>query len=369
MIDQAEVIVCSGSGGVGKTTVAAVIAIEAAKRGRRSVVVTIDPAKRLADALGLDDLTNEPQAVAIPGSDASFAALMLDTAATFDELVHRYSADSAQAEKILANRFYRNVTGALSGTQEYMAAEKLYALHNDDRFDLVVVDTPPTRNALDFLDAPGRLTRFLEHRIYRALTTPSRLGMKIANVAAQTVLKTIGRIVGGDVIAEVMAFFQAFEGMEDGFKQRAHEVMEVLHADTTHFVLVASPRTDTITEACFFADRLAEQDLTVSGVVVNRLYPLFGDDPLSAAAAPARGQEAKPHKGAKRVVSPGEALLAANLAELRGIATAERLVLAPLLAAAPEASLAEIPLLDHDIHDLEGLAIIGGHLLAPVAEM
>lgn len=377
LIDESAVIVCSGSGGVGKTTIAAVIAIEAAKRGRRSVVVTIDPARRLADALGLDNLTNEPQVVAIPGSQASFSALMLDTAATFDELVHRYSVDSAQAEKILANRFYRNVTGALSGTQEYMAAEKLFALHHDERFDLVVVDTPPTRNALDFLDAPGRLTRFLDHRIYRALTTPTRLGLKIANVAAQTVLKTIGRIVGGDVIADVIAFFQAFEGMEGGFKQRATEVIELLHSDTTHFVLVASPRSDTITEACFFADRLNEQGLRVSGIVVNRLYPLFADT-SGAAEAPdtsdspttTSSEAATGARGAsKRTTDASEQALRDNLSELRGVAAEERAVLAPLLAAAPIASLAEIPLLDHDIHDLEGLGIIGGHLLVDVTRV
>jgi anion-transporting ArsA/GET3 family ATPase len=370
LIDEAAVIVCAGCGGVGKTTIAATIALEAAKRGRRAVVVTIDPAKRLADALGLQSLSNEPQVVTVPDSTVCFSALMLDTPTTFDELVRRYSADADQAERILTNRFYRNISGALSGTQEYMAAEKLYALHDDDRFDVVVVDTPPTRNALDFLDAPGRLTRFLDHRIYRALTAPSRFGLKIANVAAQTVLKTIGRIVGGAVIADVIGFFQAFDGMEAGFRDRASQVIALLHADTTHYVLIASPRKDTVAEACAFAARLADQDLVVSGVVVNQLQPDFtdvGSDSDFGSSQPSAGH----HRGEGTTVGVDPDDVAAqarraiddNLVALRRFAAEQRVVLAPLLADTPQAIVVEVPMLDHDVHDLAGLTIIGGYLL------
>ncbi len=200
LIDTSSVIVCCGSGGVGKTTTAAVIGLEAARRGRRAVVVTIDPARRLADALGLaDGLASEPQRIdlgadaADTGSAGELWAMMLDTAATFDGIVRANAESDEQIERILTNRFYRNIAGALSGTQEYMAAEMLHALHGDDRFDLVVVDTPPSRNALDFLDAPGVLSRFLDHRLFKLLMLPARSGLKVIGTATQPLLRAIGR--------------------------------------------------------------------------------------------------------------------------------------------------------------------------------
>ena len=169
LVEQRRILVCCGSGGVGKTTTAAVLALEAARAGRRAVVVTIDPAKRLADALGLEGLTGTPSRIEgdWPGE---LWALMLDTKSTFDDLVVENASSPEQGERILTNRFYRNISGALSGTQEYMAMEKLYELNQRTEFDLVVVDTPPTRNALDFIDAPRRLTRFLDHRLFRMIT-------------------------------------------------------------------------------------------------------------------------------------------------------------------------------------------------------
>ena len=236
----AEVVVCCGSGGVGKTTVAAVLAIQAARDGERAVVVTIDPARRLADALGLPDgLAAEPQQIELE-APGELWAMMLDTAATFDGLVRRHAADEDQANRILVNPFYRNIASALSGTQEYMAAETLHQLHNDERFDRVIVDTPPSRNALDFLEAPGVLARFLDHRLFKLLMLPARRGMKAFNLATQPVLKMIGRVVGSDVLADAVAFFQAFAGMESGFRDRAADVLALLRADVTRFVLVAS---------------------------------------------------------------------------------------------------------------------------------
>ncbi|CAN5311590.1 hypothetical protein BH20ACT3_BH20ACT3_15560 [soil metagenome] len=226
LIVERNIVICSGSGGVGKTTAAAVLAMEAAQAGRRAVVVTIDPAKRLADALGLggEGIGNVPRAIDGPWSGELWA-VMLDTKSTFDDLVTRYSTDPGQAERILANRFYKNISGALSGTQEYMAMEKLYELHADDGFDLVVVDTPPSRNALDFLDAPRRLTRFLDPRLYRVLMTPTRGMMKAVNVAAQAFVRSVSKVVGGEVFNDAVTFFQAFDGMEEGFRQRADVVL------------------------------------------------------------------------------------------------------------------------------------------------
>ena len=344
-------VICCGSGGVGKTTTAAAIALDAARRGRRAVVVTIDPAKRLADALGLaGGLTNTP--TEIPGPwPGQLWAVMLDTKSTFDAVVQRYAADEAQAQRILANRFYRNISGALSGTQEYMAAEKLFELHEDHGFELVVVDTPPTRNALDFLDAPGRLMRFLDHRLYRALMTPTRAYMRAVGIAAQAFVRTVSKVVGGPVLSDAIAFFQAFDGMEAGFRQRAERVVQLLSASDTAYVLVTAPRRESVAEAQFFAERLAESDLTVAALVVNRIHPSFGDGDADQARA-----EAAAHDG-----TPVGALWA-NLADFRQIAAREEEQLTGLAASVAPAPVVRVPVLHSDVHDLDGLAEVADHL-------
>jgi anion-transporting ArsA/GET3 family ATPase len=277
VVAQSHVIICCGSGGVGKTTTAAVIALRAALMGRKTVVVTIDPARRLADALGLAGLTNEPaQIQGLPEGSGEMWAMMLDTKATFDGLVVRYAANADQTDQILSNSFYRNISGSLSGTQEYMAAEKLYELAIESDYDLVVVDTPPTRNALDFLEAPKRLAKFLDHRLYKVLMLPTRGIVKAVNVAAQTLLRSISKVVGADVIADAIAFFGAFEGMEQGFKERASKVDDLLSQPSTAFILIASPHADTMAEAQFFASRLKELKITVRALIVNRMQPNFG---------------------------------------------------------------------------------------------
>jgi anion-transporting ArsA/GET3 family ATPase len=357
LVEERTIVVCCGAGGVGKTTTAAVLAAEAAARGRRAVVVTIDPARRLADALGLAGLTNDPTLVdwTPPGRRGDQAvtgelwAVMLDTKGTFDHLVDVYSPDPAQAERIKANRFYRNISAALSGTQEYMAAEKLYELHDDTRFDVVVVDTPPTRNALDFLEAPGRLTRFLDHRLYRALTAPTRVGLKMVNVAAQAFLRTLSRVVGGDAIADAIAFFQAFDGMEEGFRQRANAVAELLASSETAYVLVTAPRRDTVEEARYFAHRLAEGGTPAAAVIVNRVHPDFGDSPRLPA-----GRAAKPSAALVELIQ--------NRAELQALTDAEAVVLAPLTGELGAVPVATVPLLATDVHDLTGLTEIADHL-------
>lgn len=352
LLADASVVVCCGSGGVGKTTTAAVIALEAARRGRRAVVVTIDPARRLADALGLaDGLAAEPQRIELDAAGELWA-MMLDTATAFDGIVRRNAPDDEQAERILANRFYRNISGALSGTQEYMAAETLHQLHGDDRFDLVVVDTPPSRNALDFLEAPGVLARFLDHRLFRLLMLPTRRGLKVVNAATQPLLRAIGRVVGSDVLADAVAFFQSFAGMEGGFRQRAEDVIELLQSDDTRFVIVASPHRDTVAEAVWFAGKIGEHGITRVAGVANRVHPPFGAG--TSADALARADAA----------TGDVAGLWRNLGELRALAQAARDELAPfadLLGAGP---LATVPLLSGDVHDLAALDEIRGHLFA-----
>ncbi|MGH9081550.1 MAG: ArsA family ATPase, partial [Acidimicrobiales bacterium] len=277
LILERSIIICCGSGGVGKTTTAAVLALQAAWSGRSACVVTIDPARRLANALGVDTLANQPTRIDGPWP-GRLHALMLDPKGTFDDLVQRYSDTAEQAEDIKVNRIYRNLTGTLSGTQEYMAMEKLYELVEEGGFDLVVVDTPPTRNALDFLDAPRRLTRFLENRVFQALMKPTRVGLKFMGVAAQALLRTISRVAGADIVHDAVAFFQAFEGIEEGFRTRAARVRELLTQGDTAFVLVASPRADSVVEAVHFAGKLAESQMSVSGLIVNRVQPRFADD-------------------------------------------------------------------------------------------
>jgi anion-transporting ArsA/GET3 family ATPase len=359
LVAEQGVIVCAGSGGVGKTTTAAVIALEGARQGRRAVVVTIDPAKRLADTLGIASLSN--QAARIEGDwPGELWALMLDTKSTFDDLVATYAADPAQAARILDNRFYRNISSALSGTQEYMAGEKLYELHElgaetpegtRARFDLVVVDTPPTRNALDFLDASRRLTSFLDHRIYRMLMAPTRAYLKAVNVAAQTFIRTVGRIVGGEVLDDALAFFTAFEGMEEGFRDRANHVRALLGAPGTSFVLVASPRRDTVEEAAFFADKLQRTDLSVAALVVNRMHPRFGSGPPGVDRARAATLE-------------GTAIgtLYGNLADFRDMADGEEEHLAGLAGSVAPAPVVRVPFLAEDVHDLPTLEQVASHL-------
>jgi anion-transporting ArsA/GET3 family ATPase len=351
LVEQRRILVCCGSGGVGKTTTAAALAMEAARAGRRAVVVTIDPAKRLADALGLEGLTGTPSQISgdWPGE---LWALMLDTKSTFDDLVATNAGDPDQAERILQNRFYRNISGALSGTQEYMAMEKLYELHEQTAFDLVVVDTPPTRNALDFIDAPRRLSRFLDHRLFRMITSPGRGIVKAVNVAAQAFLRTVAKVVGAEVIDDAIAFFQAFEGMEQGFRERADAVFHLLSHGDTAFILVASPRRDTIEEARFFASKLAEADIQVRALVVNRMHPSFGDGLAEATAERARTLAGTDLGGLYR-----------NLAEFQLVASREEEHLSGLAEAVAPAPVVRVPFLPTDVHDLAGLQEVADHLL------
>ncbi len=350
LVGHARVLVCCGSGGVGKTTTAATLALQGAKLGRRAVVVTIDPAKRLADTLGIGSLTNTP--IRIEGSwPGELWAMMLDTKSTFDQLVIKHSTDAAQAQRILGNRFYRNISGALSGTQEYMAGEKLYELHDEADFDLVVVDTPPAHNALDFIDASRRLTNFLDHRLYRMLMTPTRAYLRAVNLAAQAFVRTVSKVIGGEVLEDALAFFSAFEGMEEGFRQRAEGVQALLAAEATAFVLVASPRADAVAEARFFADRLRESNIAVAALIVNRVHPQFS-----------RGHVESDRAQARSALGTALETLYTNLADLRALAEGEEANLADLGAQVEPASVTRVPLLEDDVHDLVSLDRIAAHL-------
>ncbi len=338
-----SIIVCAGPGGVGKTTAAAALAISAARLGRRAVVVTIDPARRLADALGIDALTNEPAQVAGDWSGTLHAA-MLDAKRTFDDLIVRASRDEDQAVRVLSNRFYQNLSTGLSGSQELMAMERLHQLHTSGDYDLIVVDTPPTRNALAFLDAPGALTRLLDSRLFRALTAPGRGVFRMMSRATQTFVRQIGRIIGAEVVDDAVAFLQAVDGIIEGFQLRTEVVVEQLASHDTAFVLVASARRDTVAEATWFLDRLVESGLAVRALVVNRLTPDPGPDVVPA---PAR----VPRAWAEAAVT------------LRHSRALEDVAIAALIADVGPIPVARLPMLVDDVHDLATLGVLADLLV------
>ena len=353
LVDERSVLVCVGTGGVGKTTTAAALAMAAARRGRRVCVLTIDPARRLSDAMGIGEevaLGNDPRRIDLPDRDGDRAggelwAVMLDTATTFDALIATYAPDPDQERTILANRFYRNIADSMSGAHEYMAMEKLYELHTDDRFDLVVVDTPPTTNAIDFLEAPDRIRRFLDHRLYSVLVTPTGGLARVANAAARTFLRSVARIVGASVVDDAIEFFAAFDGMEDGFRARAATVERLLRDDDTAFVAVATPRPDVVRDVLAFTALLDGTGISTDAVVVNRVHP------RSAMSMPSG------------VDDPALAPFVAVLTQATAIADAEDAALLPLHELL-DAEVVRIPLLEADVHDLAGLDALGPLLLA-----
>ena len=340
LLAESRVAVVAGSGGVGKTTMSAAIAMHAALLGRRVVVVTIDPAKRLADALGFGagaTIGNDPVRIPLHDAEGELWAVMLDTRTTFDALVDRYSPNPEQAERIRANLFYRNISGALSGTQEYMAAEKLFELHGDPRFDLVVVDTPPTRQALDFLSAPARLRRFIDHPLYRVVIAPSSIGLRAVGAVSQPVLRTIARVVGAKALDDALAFFRAFQGLDAGFRERAHDVDRVLHDSATTYVVVTSGQPEPVAEATYFMEQLESQGVAASLIVANRLMPHFDDDDRDESAFPRE--------------------LLDNRTQLAAEARAEADALAPLSARRPDTARVDVeivPELLDERHDALG---------------
>jgi len=349
LVAERSVVVCCGPGGVGKTTVSATFALQAAREGRRACVVTVDPARRLADSLGIESLPNTPTLVAgnWPGE---LHALMLDTKGTFDDLVRRYARTPEQAQSIQSNRLYQNLAGALSGTQEYMAMEKLYELTEAGDYDIVVVDTPPTRNALDLLDAPRRLTHFLENRFFRAILLPTRAYLRALSVATQALLRTISKVAGADIVQDAVAFFQAFQGMDEGFRTRASAVRSLLADPSTAYVLVTSPRSDAVEEATFFAGKLADTGMSTAGLVVNRVHPRFAGD----IALP----EYPPESDLAVIVD--------NLRLLDEIAEREEAAYTDLVRQVAPSPVGRVPLLGSDVHDLGGLGTVADHLFGPI---
>ncbi|MEU1147999.1 ArsA family ATPase [Streptomyces sp. NPDC005863] len=277
LIDAPEtrIVVCCGSGGVGKTTTAAAIGLRAAERGRKTVVLTIDPARRLAQSMGIDSLDNVPRRVKDIEGSGELHAMMLDMKRTFDEIVEAHT-DKERARAILDNPFYQSLSAGFAGTQEYMAMEKLGQLRSRDEWDLIVVDTPPSRSALDFLDAPKRLGSFLDGKLIRVLMAPAkvggRAGMKFLNVGMSMMTGALGKLLGGQLLRDVQMFVTAMDSMFGGFRTRADATYRLLQAPGTAFLVVASPERDALREAAYFVERLAADDMPLAGLVLNRVH-------------------------------------------------------------------------------------------------
>ncbi|MEV4973573.1 ArsA family ATPase [Streptomyces scopuliridis] len=416
-----RIVVCCGSGGVGKTTTAAALGVRAAERGRKVVVLTIDPARRLAQSMGIDSLDNTPRRVKGVEGPGELHAMMLDMKRTFDEIVEAH-ADPDRARAILENPFYQSLSAGFAGTQEYMAMEKLGQLRARDDWDLIIVDTPPSRSALDFLDAPKRLGSFLDGKFIRLLMAPAKMGgragMKFLNVGMSMMTGTLGKLLGGQFLRDVQTFITAMDTMFGGFRTRADATYRLLQAPGTAFLVVAAPERDALREAAYFVERLAAEEMPLAGLVLNRVHG-SGAARLSAERARAAAenledgrivdQEAGNARSRGSAVpegsSPGAAetheppleapapdksdvspMPAASAApeSVASVTTVEQLTAGLLrlhaermqvlareertrdrfTALHPEVAVAEVPALPGDVHDLAGLRAIADRLAA-----
>lgn len=402
---KTRIVVCCGSGGVGKTTTAAALGLRAAERGRKVVVLTIDPARRLAQSMGIDSLDNVPRRVKGSEGEGELHAMMLDMKRTFDEVVEAH-ADRERAAAILANPFYQSLSAGFAGTQEYMAMEKLGQLRARDEWDLIVVDTPPSRSALDFLDAPKRLGSFLDGRLIRLLTAPAKLGgragMAFLNVGMSMMTGTLGKLLGGQLLKDVQTFVAAMDTTFGGFRTRADATYKLLQAPGTAFLVVAAPERDALREAAYFVERLAAEDMPLVGLVLNRVHGsgaarLSAERALDAAENLAEpgivdqgdgkaglrnspdtygssqppASEAATGTDASDEGSPADEdrsvdRLAAGLlrlhAERMHLLAREQRTRDRFTARHPEVAVVDVPALPGDVHDLTGLRDIGDRL-------
>lgn len=365
LIAEAEIIVVCGSGGVGKTTASAALALGAARRGRTACVLTIDPARRLANALGLEELPDEAHEVLLPDGSGRLFAMALDAKRTFDRLVEEHAPTPEARDRILRNRIYGQLSSAMGGSQEYMAMERLFELHEQGVYDLLVLDTPPSRHALDFIDAPNRITRFVEGRALRTLLEGGLrvggLGLRALGQASLVGWKALERVIGVTFLSDLTEFLLAFEGMYDGFKERATAVRSLLGDRRTVFLLVTTPEREPIEEAIFFWQRLVEAELPFGGVIVNKMHAdVLGAErhrPPAALRRAALAQLAEAGLEASVAGRVADAFLAHQVLVERDRANvrslARRLGSEPLL---------EVPYLDGDVHDVPGLERLEPHL-------
>jgi anion-transporting ArsA/GET3 family ATPase len=376
---RTRIIVCCGSGGVGKTTTAAALGLRAAERGRHVVVLTVDPARRLAQSMGLTSLDNTPRPVPLPDGHGqgggSLHAMMLDMKRTFDEIVEAHS-DPDRAAQILANPFYQSLSSSFAGTQEYMAMEKLGQLRRAEEWDLIVVDTPPSRSALDFLDAPQRLSRFLDGRLIRMLTAPTRVSsrayLKVVNAWVGMATGAVTKVLGTQLLRDVQTFVAALDTMFGGFRERAEDTYRLLQTPGTAFLVIATPEPDALREASYFVERLSQDRMPLAGLILNRVHPspaarLSAARSLAAAealqAAGNGSPRSMPNDAAADTAEGSRHPLAVTAlrlhAERMQLAAAERRLAQRFTAAHPGVPVARVPAEPEDVHDLAGLRKIG----------
>ena len=352
LLESKSICICAGAGGVGKTTTSAAIALGAAARGRRVAVLTIDPARRLANALGIPALGAEAHLVDAD-LEGELWAMTLDAKRTFDELVEKHAPDERARDAVLSNRIYQQLSSAVAGSQEYMAMEKLYELHQEERYDLLVLDTPPTRNALDFLDAPERLSRFVDSRSLHLFLAPGRRGLKLLTRGTGMLFTVLRRVTGVDLLQDLSDFFGSFGDMAGGFRERAVRVRELLGAPETTFLLVSSPQRAAVDEAIFFRRRLAESGMPFGGVVVNRMHEVgLAEGNVERAAAALLGDA-----GLARKVER-------TFEDYRRLAERDRDNVARLAAELDGEPIIRVPYFDDDVYDLAGLEQMDEFLFA-----
>jgi len=362
VLEGRRVCICGGSGGVGKTTTSAAIAMGMAAAGARVAVVTIDPAKRLANSLGLEELGNEPRLVepelfAAQGLEmrGELWAMMLDVKRTFDDVIERLAPDERTRDEVLGNRIYQQLSSAVAGSQEYTAMSKLYDLHRDERFDLIVLDTPPSRNAMDFLDAPDRLTQFLEGRALRMFLRPTGFATRIVGRGTGMVFSVLQRVTGVDLLDDLSVFFRSLSGLLDGFRERAEGVNELLEDPGTVFLLVTSPEREPIDEALYFWRKLKSARMPFGGVIVNRVHHDDGSGADRAAVEAELSGEL------------GESLardVAENHRDYAILAIRDEANIARLAEQLDDDRVLRVPHLDADVHDIGGLLTIHRFLFA-----
>jgi anion-transporting ArsA/GET3 family ATPase len=359
VLEDKEICICAGAGGVGKTSASAAIALGMAAAGRKVGLLTIDPAQRLAGSLGVEQLSNaEHKIEAERFSEAGLEvrgelwAMMLDAKRTFDDLVDKYAPDENARKAVLSNRIYRELSSAVAGSQEYMAIEKLYELYHSGQYDLLVLDTPPSRHALQFLDAPERLSRFLDSRSLKLFLEPGRMGLRLFGRGTSLLFSMLRRITGVDLLEDLSSFFQSFDDMAEGFRDRAHKVAEILGEESTTFFVVTSPQRGPIQEALYFRDKLAEAEMPFGAMIVNRTHSLPGADGADESAiADWTGPELA-------------ASLAGALEDYLVLAQRDRENIASLRDLLGTEPLIEIPYLEDDIHDIAGLVEMNTYLFS-----
>ncbi|SHJ07825.1 arsenite efflux ATP-binding protein ArsA [Desulfatibacillum alkenivorans DSM 16219] len=369
LVAEKHILVCCGSGGVGKTTISASLALSAAMAGRKVLVCTIDPAKRLADSLGLKELGNEEARIPDEAFDKAGVkpkgelwGMMLDSKRTFDDLIERISPNEETSRKILENGFYQNITTALAGSQEFSAMEKLYELAASGKYDLIVLDTPPSRHALDFLDAPNKMTAFLDAKVIQWVLKPyltaGKMGFKFVNRTAKAMFSILEKATGKETLADIADFFLVFEGLYDGFKARAARVRELMEEDGTAFLLVTSPQSGSLSEADFFVERIEQDGMALGGVIFNRVHTPPTD--LTSREAAALGEKAA---SSLKKYQPAVEALVANLRLFILLAEADKRAIDSFLTRLQKGvGSVRVPYLLHDVHDIATLLDVASYL-------